>query len=87
MEGIIMTQISISLDDNLKKQADELLAELGMNMTTAVNIFIRQVVRQGGIPFEISADPFYSHENMQVLKKSIQDAEAGKVTIHELIEC
>ncbi len=81
-----MTQISIRLDDNLKKQADSLLEELGLNMTTAVNIFLRQVIRHGGIPFEITADPFYNPENMRVLRKSIQDAEAGNVAVHELIE-
>lgn len=82
-----MTQISIRLDDNLKKQADTLFDELGLNMTTAVNIFLRQVIRHGGIPFEITADPFHNPENMRVLRDSIRDADAGKVTAHELIEC
>ena len=46
--------LSIRIDKNLKIQADELFAELGMNMTTAFNIFVRQSVRQGKIPFEIT---------------------------------
>jgi len=83
-----MTQVNIRLDDELKEKADNLFAELGLNMTTAVNIFIRQVVRQGGIPFDINinADPFYSAGNMKVLRQSIADADAGKLTEHELIE-
>ena len=50
------TNISIRMDSNLKKQADELFGELGMNITTAFNIFIRQSLRDGGIPFEIKVD-------------------------------
>ena len=75
-------------DDGLKDKADVLFAELGLNMTTAVNIFIRQVIRQGGIPFDvnINTDPFYSASNMKVLRQSIADADAGKLTEHELIE-
>ena len=46
--------LSIRMDKSLKEQADELFAELGMNMTTALNIFVRQSVRQGKIPFEIT---------------------------------
>ena len=48
------TNINIRMDKTLKDQADTLLSELGMNMTTAINIFLRQSVRQGKIPFEIS---------------------------------
>ena len=83
-----MAQVNIRLDDGLKDKADVLFAELGLNMTTAVNIFIRQVIRQGGIPFDINinTDPFYSASNMKVLRQSIADADAGKLTEHELIE-
>ncbi|TEB07832.1 RelB antitoxin [Pelotomaculum schinkii] len=48
------TNLSIRMDKELKKQAEQLFSELGMNMTTAFNIFVRQAVRQGKIPFEIS---------------------------------
>lgn len=48
------TNISIRMDSELKAQADALFAELGMNLSTAFNIFVRQALREGGIPFEIS---------------------------------
>lgn len=48
------TNISIRMDAELKTQADALFAELGMNLSTAFNIFVRQAIREGGIPFEIS---------------------------------
>ena len=47
------TNVSIRMDTELKAQADELFAELGMNLSTAFNIFVRQSLREGGIPFEI----------------------------------
>jgi len=83
-----MAQINIRIDDDLKVRADNIFNELGLNMTTAFTIFIRQTIRQGGIPFEITTrtDPFFNAENMKVLRKSIQEAEEGKLTAHELIE-
>lgn len=48
------TNLTIRMDKELKEQAEQLFSELGMNMTTAFNIFLRQAVRQGKIPFEVS---------------------------------
>lgn len=50
------TNISIRMDTDLKAQADALFGELGMNLSTAFNIFVRQSLREGRIPFEISLD-------------------------------
>lgn len=50
------TNINIRMDADLKKQAEALFGELGMNLTTAFNIFVRQSLRQGGIPFKVSLD-------------------------------
>lgn len=48
------TNISIRMDAELKTQADALFNELGMNITTAFTIFVRQALREGRIPFDIS---------------------------------
>lgn len=80
------TSITIRMDENLKKQAEALFDEMGLNMTTAFTIFTKAVVRQHKIPFEISADPFYSEVNQAHLKKAISDLEAGKGKFHELLE-
>ncbi len=48
------TNISIRMDADLKAQADTLFAELGMSLSTAFNIFVRQSLREGRIPFDIS---------------------------------
>ena len=83
-----MAQINIRIDDELKKRADSIFEELGLNMTTAFTMFIRQTIRQGGIPFKVTTktDPFYNPVNMKILRQSIKEAEEGKLTAHELIE-
>lgn len=48
------TNISIRMDSELKAAAEALFEELGMNLSTAFNIFVRQSLREGGIPFMIS---------------------------------
>jgi DNA-damage-inducible protein J len=80
------TSITIRMDENLKKQAETLFEDMGLNMTTAFTIFTKAVVRQGKIPFEIAVDPFYSEANQARLMKSIAQLKAGKGTAHELIE-
>ena len=50
------TNITIRMDSDLKAEADELFNALGMNLSTAFNIFVRQALREGGIPFEIKLD-------------------------------
>ncbi|MCM1087823.1 MAG: type II toxin-antitoxin system RelB/DinJ family antitoxin [Muribaculaceae bacterium] len=69
--------ISVRLDDAIKKQFDNLCAEFGMSASTAFNIYVRTVVRQRKIPFEITAenDPFYSESNAKILKESIEQME------------
>ncbi len=47
---------NVSIDADIKKQAQELFAELGMDLSTAINVFLRQSLRQHSIPFEITAD-------------------------------
>ena len=47
------TNMNIRMDTEIKAAAEKLFDELGMNMTTAVNIFLRQALRTGGLPFEV----------------------------------
>lgn len=80
--------INLRIDAGLKKELDSIFREMGMNMTTAFTIFAKKVARERRIPFEITApDPFYSEENMEVLKSRIADMNAGQnMSEHELIE-
>ena len=78
--------VNIRMDEDLKKLADQLFAELGMNMTTAINIYVRQAVNRGGIPFDIiRKDAFYSDYNQTILKRSIDQLNAGRGTARELL--
>jgi len=82
------TNLNIRIDKELKEQAEYFFSELGLNMSSAFNIFVRQSLRQGKIPFEISlaSDPFYSSANLTVLRKSIQEANEGKFVTKTLDE-
>ncbi len=82
-----MANINIRVDDELKKQAETMFADLGLNMSTAMTIFLKQAVRYGGIPFDVKlSDPFYSETNQSHLHKAVADLEAGKGQTHDLIE-
>ena len=82
------TNLNIRIDKELKEQAEAFFNELGLNMSSAFNIFVRQSLRQGKIPFELSivADPFYSSTNMEVLRRSVQEANEGKFVTKTLSE-
>jgi DNA-damage-inducible protein J len=78
--------VTIRLERGIKEDAEKLFGDLGMNLSTAFNIFARQALRQGKIPFEIY-DPFYGDKNQAELRRRIADVEAGRnVAVHELIE-
>ena len=47
------TNFSVRMDSEIKKQCEALYGELGMNLTTAINVFLRQSLRAGGFPFEV----------------------------------
>ena len=83
-----MAQINLRVDDNLKSSAARTLNDIGLSMSTAINIFLKTVVRENRIPFELSADPFYSKENMEELERRVADIRSGKSTLkeHELVE-
>ncbi len=70
--------MSVRLDKDLKKQAEAMLSDMGLNMTTAMNMFLRQVVRQGRIPFEIATD-IPNHETLAAMKE-MDDMISGKIT-------
>jgi len=81
-----MAQVNIRIDDNLKEKAEIIFEELGLNMTTAFTIFIKEAVRRRGIPFQLTLDPFYGEKNTRVPEEPIRDANAGKLTSQEFIE-
>lgn len=82
-----MAQISLRVDDEVKLNAERTLGDIGLSMATAINIFLKAVVRENRIPFELTADRFYSRENMRELERRARDIQENKnITEHELIE-
>ena len=81
------TTFSIRMESDIKKQFDDFCNAVGMNATTAFNMFARAVLREQRLPFEVTIDPFYNKSNMEHLRKVIADARAGvNMHEHELIE-
>lgn len=81
-----MAQISLRVEDAVKREAETIFEEIGLSMTTAINIFLKAVAREKRIPFELSADPFYSASNMAHLRRGVAAMNAGKGVEHELID-
>ncbi len=96
-----IANIDIAVDDDIKIQAQELFADFGMDISTAVNIFLRQALREQAIPFAIKKkarraefadskigiddDKFFSGANLRHLRHSLHQAKSGNITQHELI--
>lgn len=88
-----MAQVSVNfrMDEQLKRNVEEICRKMGMNLTTALTVFCRKVEQERKIPFEITAeaaDPFYSQSNMNELRRRIADIESGRAKLveHDLIE-
>ena len=83
------TLVNFRIDETTKMQMEQVCSELGLTMSTALNIFVKKVIREKRIPFDVSIDPFYSESNMKAIKESIKQLEEGRVvakTIEELKE-
>lgn len=66
------------MNDTLKRQAETILEELGLNMTTAMTMFAKTIVREQRLPLDLSIDPFYSATNQARLNQAIENYESGK---------
>lgn len=80
------TTLSVRMDEDVKRRFDAFCAEVGMNASVAINLFVKAVIREHRIPFEIAVDLFWSEENQSVLRRSVAQLDAGMGTPHELIE-
>lgn len=80
--------LSVRIDEKDKKKFEMFCNETGMNVSVAINMFIKSVLREHKLPFEIKADPFYLESNIKYLEKVVADIENGKAKFveHELVE-
>ena len=65
--------VSVRMDENLKRDFDAICNELGLSMSTVVNVLAKKMTREKRVPFEVSIDPFFSDLNMQALNESIRE--------------
>ncbi len=82
------SQVSFRIDEDVKQSAERALNDMGLTMSAAITVFLKKVGRERRIPFEISADPFYSESNMRYLTNVIDGIEDGSRPLveHDLIE-
>lgn len=80
--------LTARIDSNDKAKFDAFCSNVGMSSSTAINMFVKAVLRENRIPFEIAqpTDPFFSESNIAYVKKSVQELREGKGKAHELIE-
>lgn len=80
-----MATISVRIDDDLKKETEEICNELGLNMTTAVTIFLKKLCREQRIPFEVS---MYNKNTTQALENALHGVNLSKgfENVDELFE-
>ena len=75
--------VNFRMDEELKKNMEQTCKEMGTTMTAAFTMFATKVSREKRIPFEITADPFYSESNIRYLNSVISDIESGKSKLQE----
>ena len=82
------TTFSVRMDTEVKKQLDDFCTQVGMNTTTAFNMFARAVLRERRLPFDITteSDPFYSESNIAHLRRGVAALNAGKGIERDIIE-
>ena len=82
------TTFSVRMETEVKKQFDDFCAKVGMNTTTAFNMFARAVLREKRLPFEVTTefDPFYTESNIAHLRRGVTALNAGKGVEHDIIE-
>ena len=81
------TNLTIRIDDDIKREAEILFNRIGLNMSAAINVFFRQSIREQAIPFALKPyDDYYSGERLNRIRHSIAQAEHGETVTKTLAE-
>ena len=80
--------VNFKLDSDVKRSMEQACSDMGLSMSAAFTIFAKKVGRERRIPFEVSADPFYSESNIRYHEGIARDIREGKAHFaeHDLIE-
>lgn len=82
-----MAQISVRVDDETKRDAEQVCEEIGMSISTAINIYLKRLAREGRIPFEVKADR-PNKETIEAMEDVLYGRNLGKTftSVEELME-
>ena len=81
------TNLTIRIDEDIKREAEILFSRIGLNMSSAINAFLRQAIREQSIPFELKPyDDYYAGERLERIKHSVAQAERGETVTKTLAE-
>ena len=81
------TNLTIRIDENIKREAEDLFSKIGLNMSSAINIFFRQAIREQAIPFELKPyDDYYTRQRLERILHSKAQAERGEIVTKTLAE-
>ncbi|MBO7329947.1 MAG: type II toxin-antitoxin system RelB/DinJ family antitoxin [Lentisphaeria bacterium] len=72
--------LSIRVDAELKKNVESCLEDMGMNMSTAINIYLKQIVKQRAIPFRVTATPKVNRETIEAIAEGARLANDPSAT-------
>ena len=81
------SSLQVRVDPNLRQEAEMLFSNAGLDMSSAIRLFLRQSVIRRRLPFDViteSPDSFWSEANQRVLAKSIRSLERGEGQAHEI---
>lgn len=81
-----MANVQVKIYDDLRDKAQAVAASMGLDLASAVRIFLTHMVRENGLSFKLGGDPFYSERNMAALEKSIAELNAGRTVPKTLDE-
>jgi len=75
---------NIRIDKNVKEQADKLYKNMGLSISSAINLFLKQSIIQGKLPIaEISAEPYYAKELLKAIEEYEQDKKDGNLKTYD----
>jgi len=82
-----MANIQVQVEDSLRDDAQFIANQIGLDVATAVRMFLIQMVKANGLPFQAVADPFYSIANQRYLERAAEDIKNGvNIVHHDMLE-
>ena len=81
-----MATMQIRIDDTLRQEAALVAQVMGIDLSSAIRMFLTQMVKENGLPFLPSNDLFYSSGNRAALRRSLEQLEAGHTVTKTLDE-